>query len=479
MGDIIEGDGIVTLHWDGKMLKPLTHVGEKEERIAIILYNTDTKEEVLMGIPKLKDGKADTTVKEIDSTLKNFNVPHEKIDGVVFDTTSVNSGCNNGIVVQLEHLFGKKLLQLACRHHIAELIAGAACKEVYGETDSPKERCFVALTNFWPEIETSGFKMPVVRCRYLKRMQKDAVSVLEELSTSAIRKDYRELCELALIINGGDHTKIIVRPPGAQHHARWMAKIIYTLKIAIYKDQLKNIFASEFLENIEILAIFLSIFYVPYWFAVPSATDAPLLDLEMLSTLEMASLKTSGLLNSIVLASFEKMKKHLWYLSERLVLLSLFSPKVQEETKRSIVKKLKSYKRIEETSEQNMPLSNFSACSLSTFVGKDSLTFIKMFRMDDLISVPISMWPRTPLYLKLFNQFNVLPVINDSCERALGLLTTLHQSGKVPKDEDQKQYLLNVVKNARSHNKSLVNKGKPYRERITKETIKEIKYENM
>ena len=303
--------------------------------------------------------------------------------------------------------------------------------------------------------------------------------MLEELSTSAIRKDYRELCELALIINGGDHTKIIVRPPGAQHHARWMAKMIYTLKIAIYKDQLKNIFASELLENIEILAIFLSIFYVPYWFAVPSATDAPLLDLEMLSTLEMASLKTSGLLNSIVLASFEKMKKHLWYLSERLVLLSLFSPKVQEETKRSIVKKLKSYKRIEETSEQNMPLSNFSACSLSTFVGKDSLTFIKMFRMDDLISVPISMWPRTPLYLKLFNQFNVLPVINDSCERALGLLTTLHQSGKVPKDEDQKQYLLNVVKNARSHNKSLVNKGKPYRERITKETIKEIKYENM
>ena len=43
MGDIIEGDGIVTLHWDGKMLKPLTPVGEKEERIAIILYNTDTK----------------------------------------------------------------------------------------------------------------------------------------------------------------------------------------------------------------------------------------------------------------------------------------------------------------------------------------------------------------------------------------------------------------------------------------------------
>ena len=98
--------------------------------------------------------------------------------------------------------------------------------------------------------------------------------------------------------------------------------------------------------------------------------------------------------------------------------------------------------------------------------------------MDDLISVPISIWPWTPLYVKLFNQFNVLPVINDSCERALGLLTT-HQSGKVPKDEDQKQYLINVVKNARSHNKSLVNKGKPYRERITKENIKIIKYENM
>ena len=132
----------------------------------------------------------------------------------MFDTTSVNSGRINGIVVQLERLFNKKLLQLACRHHIAELIAGAACKELYGDTESPKERCFVALTNSWSGIDNTDFKIPVVKSRYLKRMQKEVVPVLEDFSTSAIRKDYRELCELALIINGGDHTNIIIRPPG-------------------------------------------------------------------------------------------------------------------------------------------------------------------------------------------------------------------------------------------------------------------------
>ena len=52
--------------------------------------------------------------------------------------TRVNSGCISGIVVNCEKELCQSLLQLAC-HHIAELVCGAACAVVYGETESSKK----------------------------------------------------------------------------------------------------------------------------------------------------------------------------------------------------------------------------------------------------------------------------------------------------------------------------------------------------
>ena len=46
----------------------------------------------------------------------------ERLCNIVFDTTTVNSGQNKGIVVRLQTEFGKNLLQLACLHHVYELV---------------------------------------------------------------------------------------------------------------------------------------------------------------------------------------------------------------------------------------------------------------------------------------------------------------------------------------------------------------------
>lgn len=48
----------------------------------------------------------------------------DKIFAMIFDTTAVNTGQNNGACVLLEHKIGRSLLPLACRHHIFEIIAG-------------------------------------------------------------------------------------------------------------------------------------------------------------------------------------------------------------------------------------------------------------------------------------------------------------------------------------------------------------------
>ena len=46
------------------------------------------------------------------------------------------------------------------------------------------------------------------------------------------QSDYLELLELALLFLGASTSNSIhFKAPGANHHARWMAKIIYSFKI--------------------------------------------------------------------------------------------------------------------------------------------------------------------------------------------------------------------------------------------------------
>ena len=54
------------------------------------------------------------------------------------------------------------------------------------------------------------------------------------------REDYRELLEVTLIFLGQiPPQEIHFRVPGADYHARWMSKIIYVLKIYLFRSQFK------------------------------------------------------------------------------------------------------------------------------------------------------------------------------------------------------------------------------------------------
>ena len=61
-----------------------------------------------------------------------------------------------------------------------------------------------------------------------------------ELQKKIVRDDYRELIELSIIFLGGDkEKKLKIRPPGAMHQARWMARAIYSLKICLLQSHFK------------------------------------------------------------------------------------------------------------------------------------------------------------------------------------------------------------------------------------------------
>jgi len=63
---------------------------------------------------------------------------------------------------------------------------------------------------------------------------------MDQLRKPHNRDDYRELLELAVIFLGGTPTRgISFLYPGTIHHARWMSKAIYSLKIFIFHNQFK------------------------------------------------------------------------------------------------------------------------------------------------------------------------------------------------------------------------------------------------
>ena len=54
----------------------------------------------------------------------------------------------------------------------------------------------------------------------------------------SVRGDYKELVKLSLVYLGGPKVKLV--RPGALHSARWMAKILYSIKMVLMSDKIKE-----------------------------------------------------------------------------------------------------------------------------------------------------------------------------------------------------------------------------------------------
>ena len=99
------------------------------------------------------------------------------------------------------------------------------------------------------------------------------------------RDDYREMLELTLIFLGEvPPTGIRFRKPGAYHHARWMAKIIYCFKIYLFRGQFK--LTSRETKQLLEFNLFVALLYTKQWYTTSSSVAAPANDLSFLKKLE-------------------------------------------------------------------------------------------------------------------------------------------------------------------------------------------------
>ena len=135
-----------------------------------------------------------------------------------------------------------------------------------------------------------------------------------KLQSAQPRDDYRELLELTITVLGGCPPRgfKFIRP-GAIHRARWMARVIYAIKIFLFRKQFP-LSRSE----LNSLKKFTATVNVTAWFSASSAIAAPAGGLMFLQSL------VSYPNSDIAKVTSQKLSNYLWYLSEDLAGLSLF-----------------------------------------------------------------------------------------------------------------------------------------------------------
>lgn len=172
------------LHWDGKMLPDITG-NEKVERLPVLVSQKTGVQ--LLGGPKIPTSSGQNMADAIFTLVNEWNVK-DNIVGLCFDIT-INQ-------FQFE--------------------------------------------SQWKNIDQSQYE-PGIRNDFIRNnlqdISKDLIKFCQiELGKEIVRDDYRELLELTLIFLGFDFFKgnVNFRKPGARHHARWMSKALYALKIFMF-----------------------------------------------------------------------------------------------------------------------------------------------------------------------------------------------------------------------------------------------------
>ena len=257
--------------------------------------------------------------------------------------------------------------------------------------------------------------------------------------------------------------------------------MIYTIKIALHRNQLSGTYDAKFLGDIYSLAIFLSVYYSRMWLQSTNTASAPKNDLDFLKLILRVSANASRNPshwpnNFSVMAEKAALKMigHLDYLSERLVALSLFSVGLDLSQKQALKRALNKQKRnMDSQVPQQMPYSaNFRSKSLVNFVGRDSLLLFDLLGLDSsFLSLPANEWQQSSAYLTAQTVVANLPCTNDPAERVLGLATDVNCK-TAPKTETELQNVYKVIKGTRKKLHELATSS----EYVTKRSLGAVDY---
>ena len=437
----------VALGTDGKMLK-VTGSFQKSNRVAVVVKGISPGGiEKIIAVPETKSGTGEDEAEAVITSLKEVGIK-EQIKSQVFDTTASNTSSTKGVCFFCEKYVGHGTLWTACRHHTCELLCGVSTEVVFGSTTSPGSSLFKRLANQWESLEIDYNNLVLLDKDSLPLwMKEEAEAVLEwakeeHLKGTFPRADYKELLSLLIVFLGGNIKNFKFRLPGPDHHARWMSKSIYFLKISLLVNVFKM--SEEETSKVREITIFLALFYCRYWFRTPLSLSAPRNDLELYGLI----LKFRTYRSTWAFKLLEKMRHHLWYLTPQLIVLSLCDRGLSDQEREELAKTIHSTPRGEiKTGKPEFPIMTWPdrRPKMCCFVGPESWLLFDLLNLpgsNDWLLVPAAHWHNLEEYKKIETFLTNLPCVNDGSERAVAMIGTYINSVK---DEAHKQDLLEVV----------------------------------
>ncbi|XP_050528051.1 uncharacterized protein LOC126898147 [Daktulosphaira vitifoliae] len=152
-----------------------------------------------------------------------------------------------------------------------------------------------------------------------------------------------------------------------------------------------------------------------------------------------------------------KFINHLYYLTEECVAFSLLDERIDVNTKLKMAQKMQT--EIDEMEDHAKKL-NLKISDIPTFLSKSneeilisllskkSADIFDRFKIENFLHISPFEWLNSSAYQKGKNAIEQLKVVNDSAERGVKLIEDFNNS--ITKDESQKQFLLQTVKDYRS-----------------------------
>ena len=247
-----------------------------------------------------------------------------------------------------------------------------------------------------------------------------------------------------------------MRRPGALHKARWMAKLLYSLKIILLSEKINelpkgSVFGSGQFRKLVEFTQFFTFCYIPWWISCPLPAAAPTNDIKLLETLYSFKQQNTKISTSAIKA----FKNHLWYLTQELIPLSLFDTSLSPELKTTVAKQILMYDQ-GQSSQQRKGTGHGKPIfpdldghvELSNLVGADCYTFFRILDIDCcFLMKPAKEWQYDDNYIKGKQIVNNLCVVNDAAERGVKLC---HDFLHTAKSDESLQKVLQVVDNCRA-----------------------------
>ncbi|KAG0721904.1 hypothetical protein GWK47_045496 [Chionoecetes opilio] len=298
-----------------------------------------------------------------------------------FDTTSANTGAINGACTILQQKIGRPLVSLACCHHVHELVLEKAFSTCLGSSSGPEITIFSRFKDYWSYINQSAINPPT-----------------------------NEDLPLTLVSKRDD--------------------LIQGLKRLLQTKQPRD----DYKELAE-----LSIFSSASLFRRPRSVAKE-------RFIERVGWRYHD--ESIRKACFTTLSRHFWYLSEDLIGLSLFDSRLPVSDKQAIVHNVQAILYDEGAEEPakriNLPSSQVPAATLPFFATKYSLRLFEALDIKtDFLSANPRKWQEEESYVEACRRIEGLRVVNDTAERGVALIQSFNL--RLTKDEEQRQFLLQVV----------------------------------